>query len=122
MAFIVKRDAVVIPAGGFPDVASTNQIAITNVVGTLFGVANNGIGTYTKNGIWNGSSGGEVQYAFDVDGNALITFQGGIGGNWFFYGYNGDNTDQYCINPSSDPTIIPTIGWSTNPSITITSA
>lgn len=106
---------------GFPNVASTNQIAITNITGTMFGVANNGIGTYTKNGIWNGSGGGSgITYAFDTDGNALITFEGGIGGNWILYSYNGDNTDQHSINLSSDPTTIPTSGWS--PSITITAA
>ena len=105
---------------GFPDVASTNQIRVTSVTGTLFGVANNGIGTYTKNGVFNGSAGGSVQYAFDADGNALINFEGGVGGNWALYGYNGDNTDQYSINLSSDPTTIPTTGWS--PAITITAA
>jgi hypothetical protein len=103
---------------GFPDVASTNQIAITNITGTMFGVANNGIGTYTKNGVFNGSGGGSVQYAFDTDGNALITFD--ETNRWVLYKYNGDNTDQYAINLSSDPTTIPTTGWS--PSITITAA
>ena len=106
---------------GFPNVASTNQIALTSITGTMFGVANNGIGTYTKNGIWNGSGGGSgITYAFDTDGNALITFEGGIGGSWYLYGYNGDNTDQYSINLSDDSTTIPTTGWS--PSITITAA
>jgi len=120
MAFIVKRDAIVVPAGGFPDVASTNQIAITNVVGTLFGVANNGIGTYTKNGVFNGAAGGFVQYAFDLDGNALISCTSQFGGEWILYSYNGDNTDQHSINLSSNSAIIPTIGWS--PSLTITAA
>jgi hypothetical protein len=105
---------------GFPDVASTNQIAVTSVTGTLVGVANNGIGTYTKNGVFNGSAGGSVQYAFDADGNALINFEGGIGGQWNFYYYDGDNTTQHAFNLSSDPTAIPTTGWS--PAITITAA
>ena len=119
MAFIIKRDAVVIPAGGFPDVTSTNQIAITNVAGTMFGVSNNGVGTYTKNGTINPNTNvGAIYYVIDAgfDPSAAITFHNG---QWEL-NYNDDGSQTHSTNPSSNSAIIPTIGWS--PSITITAA
>jgi len=102
---------------GFPDVASTNQIALTSVTGTMFGVANNGIGTYTKNGPINPNTNkGAIYYVIDAGGDpsAAITFNGG---QWEL-NYNDDGSQTHSINLSSDPTTIPTTGWS--PSITIT--
>jgi hypothetical protein len=104
---------------GFPDVASTNQIAITSVTGTMFGVANNGIGTYTKNGPINPNTNvGAIYYVIDAGGDpsAAITFNGG---QWEL-NYNDDGSQTHSINLSSDPTTIPTTDWS--PSITITAA
>ena len=104
---------------GFPDVASTNQIAITSITGTMGGVANNGIGTYTKNGPINPNTNkGAIYYVIDAgfDPSAAITF---ISGQWEL-NYNDDGSQTHSINLSSDPTTIPTTGWS--PSITITAA
>jgi len=102
---------------GFPDVASTNQIRVTSVTGTIFNVPNNGIGTYTKNGPINDNLPTySPYYAFDASTDAGIGFQGG---QWYLF-YYSDDPFQYSTNPSSDPTTIPTTGWS--PSITITAA
>jgi len=103
---------------GFPDVASTNQIRVTSVTGTIFNVANNGIGTYTKNGPLNLNieGGHSPYYAFDTANNAGIGFRNG---QWYLFGYYDDPFD-YSTNPSTDPTTIPTTGWS--PSLTITAA
>jgi hypothetical protein len=95
---------------GFPDVASTNQIAVTSVTGTMFGVANNGIGTYTKNGPINpNTSVGVIYYVIDAGGDpsAAITFNNG---QWEL-NYNDDGSQTHSINLSSDPTTIPTTGW-----------
>ena len=106
---------------GFPDVASTNQISITNVSGTMFNIPNNGVGTYTKDGDYNGSGGDVLRYSFDVYFNAKIAFgNAGDGYDQWYLGYYDDNDFVYSTNPSTDPTIIPTTGWS--PSITITAA
>ncbi len=103
---------------GFPDVASTNQIAITNITGTMFNVPNNGIGTYTKNGPINENLPTySPYYAFDTSNSAGI---GVSGGNWYLFYYDGDSSIEHALNLSTDPTTIPTTGWS--PSITITAA
>ena len=104
---------------GFPDVASTNQIAITSITGTMFGVANNGIGTYTKNGPINPNTNvGAIYYVIDAGGDpsAAITF---FNGQWEL-NYNDDGPQTHSINLSSDPTTIPTTGWILT--ITITAA
>jgi hypothetical protein len=94
---------------GFPDVASTNQIAITSITGTLFNVPNNGIGTYTKNGPINPNLPTySPYYAFDTADNAGI---GVSGGNWYLFYFDGDSNYDHAFNPSSDPTTIPTTGW-----------
>jgi hypothetical protein len=102
---------------GFPDVASTNQISVTSVTGTLFGVPNNGIGTYTKNGPINENLPTySPYYAFDTADNAGVGFRDG---QWYLFYYDGDPY-EHAVNPSSDPTTIPTTGW--DPAITITAA
>jgi len=96
---------------GFPDVASTNQIALTSITGTMFNVPNNGIGTYTKNGPLNPNMNANYSpyYAFDdAQENAGIGFQGG---QWWLFYYDGDSTLEHAFNLSSDPTTIPTTGW-----------
>jgi len=104
---------------GFPDVASTNQIAITSITGTMVGVPNNGIGTYTKNGpIDSNINPYSPYYAFDSSPLAGIGFAGG----WylFYYDASGEITIEHAFNLSSDPTTIPTTGWVAP--ITITAA
>jgi len=102
---------------GFPDVASTNQISVTSVTGTMFGVPNNGIGTYTKNGPINDNLPTySPYYAFNASIDAGIGFRGG---QWYLF-YYSDDPIEHAVNASSDPTTIPTTGWS--PSITITAA
>ena len=108
--------ASIAPApSGFPDVASTNQIAVTSITGIMFNVPNNGIGTYTKNGDINENLPVySPYYAFDT------SFLAGVGfreGQWYLF-YYSDDPYEHAINLSSDPTTIPTTGWS--PSITIT--
>ena len=102
---------------GFPDVASTNQIAITNITGTMFNVPLNGIGTYTKNGdIDSNLPTYSPYYAFDASLLAGVVFRDG---QWYLF-YWSDDPYEHAVNTSSDPTTIPTTGWS--PSITITAA
>jgi hypothetical protein len=118
------RKSVVPSSGGggagFPDVASTNQIAITNITGTMFNVPNNGIGTYTKNGPLNPNLDGiyNPYYAFDdISGSAGV---GVSGGNWYLFYFDGDSNFEHAFNLSSDPTTIPTTCWVAP--ITITAA
>ena len=93
---------------GFPDVASTNQIAITNITGTMFNVPNNGIGTYTKNGPINENLPTySPYYAFDTSSLAGVGFRDG---QWYLFYYN-DDPYEHAVNASSDPTTIPTTGW-----------
>jgi hypothetical protein len=105
MAFIVKRDAVVIPAG--------IPISTTNLI-INFGVGDFRNGTYRKAvgyNIW-----AEVN-----DNIYMIHAPNAFYGNttWGFY---DDNESQFIppTNPSTDPNFIPTAGWS--PSFTITAA
>jgi len=104
---------------GFPNVASTNQISVTSITGTMLNVPNNGIGTYTKNGPLDPNLDGiySPYYAFDTADNAGI---GVSGGNWYLFYYDGDTDIEHSFNLSADPTTIPTTGWS--PSVTITAA
>jgi hypothetical protein len=96
---------------GFPDVASTNQIALTSIIGIMFNVPNNGIGTYTKNGPLNPNLEGlySPHYAFDdiLDPCAGIGFRDG---QWYLFYYSEDPR-EHAVNASSDPTTIPTTGW-----------
>jgi hypothetical protein len=114
--YIPRRRSSSAPAG-FPDVASTNQIAITNITGIMFSVANNGIGTYTKNGALNPNLPTySPYYAFDTEDSAGIGF---AEGRWYLF-YWSDDLYQHATNFSSDPTTIPTTGWIE--SVTITAA
>jgi hypothetical protein len=101
---------------GFPDVASTNQIALTSITGTMFNIPNNGIGTYTKNGPLNPNLGDSYSpyYAFNDSDSAIVGFYG----QWYLIYFDGDANYEHAVNASSDPTTIPTSGWS--PAITIT--
>jgi hypothetical protein len=93
---------------GFPNVASTNQISVTSVTGTLFGVPNNGIGTYTKNGPINENLPTySPYYAFDTSSLAGVGFRDG---QWYLFYYN-DDPFEHAVNASSNPTTIPTTGW-----------
>jgi hypothetical protein len=104
---------------GFPDVASTNQIALTSITGTMFNIPNNGIGTYTKNGPLNPNLGDSYSpyYAFNDSDSAGI---GVSGGNWYLFYFDGDSNYEHAFNLSTDPTTIPTTGWVAP--ITITAA
>ncbi len=76
----------------------------------MFGVADNGIGTYTKNGLINPNTNvGAIYYVIDAGGDpsAAITF---INGQWEL-NYNDDGSVTHSTNPSNDPTTIPTTGW-----------
>ncbi len=110
MAFIVKRDVVIIPAG-IP-VASTESVLITTNTFSY---------TFPKDP-------GQESYAFllncveeqGCEVNLRLEYPNrfGNGLTWRLYDYQNDLLVS--TNASSDPTTIPTIGWS--PNITITSA
>jgi hypothetical protein len=114
MAFIVKRDAVVIPAGipvAGTDFVYVNGFTLLKETSTLY-------------------RGRVVTDVEDCGGNpdyADIGFLGELeftGGSWrYLYGpligCAGWDLSTY-TNPSTNPTTIPTTNWS--PSITITSA
>jgi len=124
-----SRTAVVASSGGAAPsgipVASTSQIIVSNN-GIPVGVDNSGNGAYTKDGVYNGSGGDTIYYAFNTDGNAKIALgfnflaNGGLGGVSWYVGYYYDNEFNYSFNPSTDANYIPTTGWL--PSITITAA
>jgi len=122
--YVPKKRIVSAAPSGIP-VASTSQIIVSNN-GIVVGVYNNGNGTYTRDGLYNGSGGDTVYYAFDTDGNAKIALggnylvNGGMGGVSWYVGYYYDNEFTYSFNPSTDANYIPTSGWT--PSITITAA
>ena len=140
MAFIVKRDAVVISAG-IP-VASTASIVVVGAGGVPSG-------TYNKKGggDYLGNVGGDVFYVGDgtiynkspdafpnydpyillapnatiTDGSTVFIFNDS--GGWqivYLYGNDGTQFSINGTNPSTDANYIPTAGWS--PSITITAA
>jgi hypothetical protein len=120
--------AAAAPAPSGIPVASTNQISVSNVSGFMFGVADNGVGTYTKGGDYNGSGGDDIRYSFDTDFNAKIAFgqftnpNGSYDTGWYL-GYYSDNDFVHSVNTSSlsgNPNFLPTTGWS--PVITITAA
>jgi hypothetical protein len=109
MAFIVKRDAVVIPAG-IP-VASTNDIIISNIP-DAYGNANSGgsvtCGKYNTSNYSNPSfnSGG------GFEGNMYLNFfnnQWVLEITYFDYGEFYSSFSSYSAGISS---IIPIVGWS----------
>jgi hypothetical protein len=131
MAFIVKRDAVVIPAG-IP-VASTNTINVVdtfNIGQTISLTKLNSTLYRSLGGAFNNFVNGQAYceaYSDNVnvivDTVSIVKF-----GNTWYYQYNGvyyceDSFNQdYDIATVQEVTsgIIPTIGWS--PSLTITAA
>jgi hypothetical protein len=114
MAFIVKRDAVVIPAGipvAGTDVVYVNGFTLIKETSTLY------IGQIVTD---IEDCGGNPDYA-DIGFRGELEF---TGGSWrYLYGplngCAGWSPSTY-TNPSTNVNFIPTAGWS--PSITITSA
>ena len=108
MAFIVKRDAPVIPAG-IP-VASTNNIIMagSGPAYTAFFGAGNADGLYPKQN--------NSQYGFNVS-NSII-YSEGLGA-WYANWDNGDNSYDWATAPQSSASVIPT-NWGNG--ITITAA
>ena len=106
MAFIVKRDAVVIPAG-IP-VATTNQIVMagSGPAYTEYFGPGNADGSYTKTS----------ESAYNLDGLRYIIY---FDGNWWGYWDNGDNSYLWVSAAPSSILYIPT-NWGNG--ITITAA
>jgi len=107
---------------GIP-VASTQKIIVSNVMGIMFGVQNNGAGSYSKSGYYSGSGPGSseesIYYTLDTDHNAkIVFFVPRESAPYWYVGYNNDNEFVYAVNPSTDGTHIPTSGWSEGISIT----
>jgi hypothetical protein len=149
MAFIVKRDAVVIPAG-IP-VSSTNQIAIAGYsanTNTSF-IKKNTLNQFLGNPNWNGDvaymgngtayivgyydSGGDrfgITYVL-LAPNSTIMDNPSPAGNWMgpfsnwrlleFYSDDGTQTTIVSENPSTNENYIPTTNWSPSLSINSTS-
>ena len=105
MAFIVKRDAVVIPAG-IP-VASTNDIIISNFP-NLYGEQNaGGSVTCTK---YNTSA--YSNPAFEPEGSMYLEF---LNNQWVFslnYLYDGEPYISFSSYSAGLSSIIPIVGWS----------
>jgi len=104
MAFIVKRDAVVIPAG-IP-VASTGTIIMagSGPAYTAFFGPGDADGNYTKTS----------ETSYNLDGvRSMIYFDG----SWWGYWDNGDNLYLWVRAPLSSPLYIPT-NWGNGITIT----
>jgi hypothetical protein len=116
MAFIVKRDAVVIPAG-IP-VASTTNVIVTFGDTSSLNYARDGYPTFTSYFVDNPIEAISFQrLSFDLDipnGWSLVQYSSGEEGDVVIW----------ATNPSTNPLIIPTTGWiytlGTGPAITIT--
>jgi hypothetical protein len=149
MAFIVKRDAVVIPAG-IP-VSSTNQISIAGYyvnTNTSF-IKKNTFNQFLGNPVFGGDvaymgngtayivgyydSGGDrfgIQYVL-LAPNSTIMDNPSPAGNWMgpfsnwrlleFYSDDGTQTTIISENPSTNANYIPTTNWSPSLSISSTS-
>jgi len=99
MAFIVKRDAVVIPAG-IP-VASTSSVIITN----SFSNGQNWNGTY----IFNSENG---HYELDFGSSLQYLYWFSNANQWSISWTNFDNShDEHNETPSQNQNYIPTAGW-----------
>jgi len=117
MAFIVKRDAVVIPAG-IP-VAGTNSIIVngetyTKGYATFYYIEREGVSDEIF-GCTNDCGSNSVQDAIVYrDGSWKFEI------NWLNGGFYGGYSYVSSTNPSTNSNFIPIAGWS--PSITITAA
>ena len=116
MAFIVKRDPIVIPAG-IP-VAGTNSIIVNGETytggGTVYAIERESVGDEVF-GCTNDCGTNSVQDAIVYrDGSWKFEV------NWLNGGFYGGYSYVSSTNPSTNSNFIPTAGWS--PSITITAA
>ena len=117
MAFIVKRDPIVIPAG-IP-VAGTNSIIVngetyTKGDGISYVIERQGVSDEIF-GCTNDCGSNSVQDVI-VYGDGSWKFEV----NWLNNGFYGGYSYVSSTNPSTNSNFIPTAGWS--PSITITAA
>jgi hypothetical protein len=99
MAFIVKRDAPVIPAG-IP-VASTSSVIITN--------------SFSNGQNWNGTyifSSENNRYELDLGYALQVLYWFSNGNQWVISWTNFDNSyDEFNETPSQNQNYIPTAGW-----------
>jgi len=113
MAFIVKRDAIVIPAGfGLP--------ALITIAGAVGG-STSANGTFSKTNQWLGylaeSTNGSYNYYNETYPNVYITSPDNTNSNGDYnYGgwviaFSADNAYYLMINTSTDKFNLPTIGW-----------
>jgi hypothetical protein len=99
MAFIVKRDAIVIPAG-IP-VATTSSVIITNNTSN----GQNWNGTYIFNSEVN-------QYRLDFGSTLQSLYWYSYANLWNINWTNFDNSyDEFNTTPSQNQNYIPTGGW-----------